>query len=46
MYATSLNGFLLTMAVYVGWRIAVTLPGLPFWLPVGIGRRWQASADL
>ena len=45
-YATSLNGFLLTTAVLVGWRIAVTLPGLPAWLPFGIGRRWAAAAEL
>ena len=31
-YATSLNGFLLTLAVIVAWRVAVTLPGLPSWL--------------
>jgi hypothetical protein len=42
-YATSLNGFLLTVAVIAGWRIAVTLPGLPGWLPFGLGRR--ATAD-
>ncbi len=38
-YATSLNGFLLTVAVIAGWRIAVTLPWLPRWLPFGLGRR-------
>jgi hypothetical protein len=45
MYATSLNGFLLTIAVYGGWRLAVTLPALPSWLPPGVGRRWAASPE-
>lgn len=45
LYATSLNGFLLTVGVFVAWRIVVTLPALPPWLPFGIGRRWSTSAE-
>jgi hypothetical protein len=45
MYATSMNGFLLTLVVFVGWRIAVTLPILPPWLPFGIGRRRAITAE-
>jgi hypothetical protein len=45
MYATSLNGFLLTAVVLLAWRIAVTLPGLPPWLPFGISRRWAVPAE-
>lgn len=44
-YATSLNGLVLTLAVLVGWRIAITLPGLPEWLPFGVSRRWPQPAD-
>jgi len=44
-YATSLNGFLLTVAVMTGWRIAVTLPGLPSWLPFGLGRGDRADLE-
>jgi hypothetical protein len=45
MYATSLNGVLLTVAVVVAWRIVVTLPDLPGWLPVGSGPRRVGSAE-
>jgi hypothetical protein len=37
-YATSLNGFLLTLAVVFAWRIAVTIPALPDWLPRSLVR--------
>ena len=40
-YATSLNGLILTLAVALAWRLAVTAPSMPGWL-----RRQSAeSAD-
>ncbi len=42
-YATSLDGLLLTAGVMVAWRVAVTLPALPAWLPLPRPGRRQAT---
>ncbi len=44
-YATTLNGFLMSVAVILAWRVAATLPGWPPWLRVPARRPSAATAD-
>lgn len=43
-YATSLNGFVITIAALVAWRLFVSLPAQPVWLRIGTWRLRRRSS--